>query len=73
MGKLKGKKALITAGAQGIGKAVTEELAAGGCDVFVHYFSSKLDFEETRALAPDPAKIRIATSQADLRSEEEAN
>ena len=38
---LKGKRALVTAGAQGIGLAISRELAAGGCDVFVHYRTSR--------------------------------
>lgn len=37
MSKLLGKRALVTAGAQGIGLAITRQLLAAGCDVFVHY------------------------------------
>src|SRR5471032_3025097 len=40
MNKLLGKRALVTAGAQGIGLAITRQLLAAGCDVFVHYRSS---------------------------------
>ncbi len=40
MSKLLGKRALVTAGAQGIGLAITRQLLAEGCDVFVHYRSS---------------------------------
>ena len=39
--KLKGKRALVTAGAQGIGLAISRALAGAGCDVFVHYKSSR--------------------------------
>lgn len=39
--KLQGKRALVTAGAQGIGLAVSRALAAAGCDVFVHYRTSR--------------------------------
>ena len=39
--KLTGKRALVTAGAQGIGLAISRGLAAAGCDVFVHYRSSR--------------------------------
>lgn len=38
--KLKGKKALVTAGAQGIGLEISRQLLAAGCDVAIHYFSS---------------------------------
>jgi 3-oxoacyl-[acyl-carrier protein] reductase len=40
MSKLLGKRALVTAGAQGIGLAISRHLLAAGCDVFVHYHSS---------------------------------
>jgi 3-oxoacyl-[acyl-carrier protein] reductase len=40
MQKLQGKRALVTAGAQGIGLATSRQLLAAGCDVFVHYRSS---------------------------------
>lgn len=39
--KLQGKRALVTAGAQGIGLAVSHALASAGCDVFVHYRTSR--------------------------------
>lgn len=40
MHKLHDKRALVTAGAQGIGLAISRQLLAAGCDVFVHYRSS---------------------------------
>jgi len=40
MHKLQGKRALVTAGAQGIGLAISRQLLAVGCDVFVHYRTS---------------------------------
>jgi 3-oxoacyl-[acyl-carrier protein] reductase len=40
MSKLLGKRALVTAGAQGIGLAISRHLLAAGCDLFVHYRSS---------------------------------
>jgi 3-oxoacyl-[acyl-carrier protein] reductase len=40
MNKLLGKRALVTAGAQGIGLAISRQLLAAGCAVFVHYRSS---------------------------------
>jgi 3-oxoacyl-[acyl-carrier protein] reductase len=41
MGSLRGKRALVTAGAQGIGLAISRALAAAGCDLFVHYRTSR--------------------------------
>jgi len=40
MHKLHDKRALVTAGAQGIGLAISRQLLAAGCHVFVHYRSS---------------------------------
>jgi 3-oxoacyl-[acyl-carrier protein] reductase len=40
MSKLLGKRALVTAGAQGIGFAISQHLLRAGCDIFVHYRSS---------------------------------
>lgn len=38
--RLAGRRALVTAGAQGIGLAISRELAAAGCRLFIHYRSS---------------------------------
>ena len=40
MGKLTGKRALVTSGGQGIGLAIANELCRRGCDVLVSYHSS---------------------------------
>ena len=40
LSRLAGKRALVTAGAQGIGLAISRELGAAGCRLFVHYRSS---------------------------------
>lgn len=37
---LKGKVALVTGGARGIGSAVAKKLAASGCDIIINYFNS---------------------------------
>ena len=38
--KLAGKNVLVTAGAQGIGEAITRHFIDGGANVAIHYFSS---------------------------------
>lgn len=72
MNKLLGKRALVTAGAQGIGLAISRHLLAAGCDVFVHYRTSA---EGARALAAEAASLgrRCGSASADLTSTEGCN
>ncbi len=72
MSKLAGKRALITAGAQGIGLAVTQQLLHAGCDVFVHYHRSA---EAARRAAGDAKKAgrRCGVIHADLTETEECD
>lgn len=65
MSKLLGKCALVTAGAQGIGLAISRQLLEAGCDVFVHYRSSAAG---ARSLEPEAARlgVRVASAAADL-------
>ncbi len=65
MHKLLGKRALVTAGAQGIGLAISRRLLAAGCDVFVHYRSSA---DAARALEAEARTLgrRYAHAAADL-------
>ena len=72
MSKLLGKRALVTAGAQGIGRAISTHLLRAGCDVFVHYRSSA---DGARALAAEAAQLgrRFASASADLTTTEESN
>jgi 3-oxoacyl-[acyl-carrier protein] reductase len=67
--KLQGKRALITAGAQGIGLAISRSLLAAGCQVFVHYRSSAA---AARALADEAAAqgLRLGVGTADLTTTE---
>ncbi len=41
MGRLHGKRALVTGGGQGLGEAIVRGLTEAGCDVAIHYFSSR--------------------------------
>ena len=70
--KLHGKRALVTAGAQGIGLAISRHLLAAGCDVFVHYRSSAAG---ARELATEAAALgrRFGSASADLTSTEGCN
>ena len=60
--KLNGKRALVTAGAQGIGLAISRALLDAGCNVAVHYFSSADAANELKAKFGD----RVEVLQADL-------
>lgn len=72
MGDLSGKRALVTAGGQGIGLAITKALIQAGCDVYIHYFSSEVDVKNLEEEAPEGATPRICSGQADLCKREEA-
>ncbi|HEX7087902.1 MAG TPA: SDR family NAD(P)-dependent oxidoreductase [Vicinamibacterales bacterium] len=64
-GKLRGRRALVTAGAQGIGLAISRELAAAGCDIFVHYRSSRSAAEAFCAEARELG-VRAGAGPGDL-------
>jgi len=65
MHKLNGKRALVTAGAQGIGLAISRRLIEAGCHVFVHYRTSAA---AARDLENDAKALgrRYAHAAADL-------
>jgi len=65
MSKLLGKRALVTAGAQGIGLAVSRHLLAAGCDIFVHFRSSA---EAAAALGREAVSLgrKFGSVSADL-------
>src|SRR3977135_2269099 len=52
-GELDGKTALVTGGGKGIGKAISQALAAMGARVVVNYRSDKAAAEETAAVLPN--------------------
>ena len=68
--KLRGRRALVTAGAQGIGLAISRALADAGCDVFVHYRTSHV---AAGALCADmvEAGVRAASAHGDLTRADE--
>lgn len=69
MNNLKGKRALVTGGASGIGAAITRELASLGARVAIHYHSSAKEAEnlvsEIQASGGDAFAV-----QADLTDED---
>ncbi len=69
MSKLLGKRALVTAGAQGIGLATSRQLLEAGCDVVVHYRSSA---DAAQGLAATAAQLgrRYTSFAADLTTTE---
>ncbi|MDG2166838.1 MAG: 3-oxoacyl-ACP reductase FabG [Opitutales bacterium] len=69
--KLESKNALVTAGAQGIGAAITRHLIDQGANVAIHYFSSADTANELVAYAENQGRKAIALS-GDLTNEEEA-
>lgn len=71
-GKLQGKRALVTAGAQGIGLAISRRLAEAGCDVFVHYRSSR-EPAEAFCEESEAAGVRAACGSGDLTESDECD
>jgi 3-oxoacyl-[acyl-carrier protein] reductase len=69
---LKGKKALVTAGGQGIGLAIARELAESGCDLCLHYFSSTIDSAALRQEWGLGESQKLSVVQGDLCAEDEA-
>ena len=69
--KLKGKKAIVTGGSRGIGKAIVLELAASGCDVVFTYHSSIESAKEVESKASEYG-VKILGFQADVSKFAEA-
>lgn len=71
MGQLLGKRALVTGGGQGIGKAIALGLLRSGCDVVINYYSDEKGAGEVVAAAKSLGRT-AASFQADLSCEEAA-
>jgi 3-oxoacyl-[acyl-carrier protein] reductase len=63
--RLAGKRVLITAGAQGIGEAITRHFIEAGAHPAIHYFSGKEKAEELAGLA-GKAGLKSVALQGDL-------
>jgi 3-oxoacyl-[acyl-carrier protein] reductase len=70
--KLTGKNILITAGAQGIGEAISKHLIDSGANVAIHFFSSADTANELVEYAKSKGQKAIAIS-GDLTKEADAN
>jgi len=70
--KLIGKNVLITAGAQGIGEAITKHFIDSGANVAIHYFSSADTANQLIEYAMGKGLKAVAIS-GDLTKEKEAN
>jgi 3-oxoacyl-[acyl-carrier protein] reductase len=67
--RLSGRRALVTGGARGLGRAIVAGLAAAGCDVAIHYRSSR---QEAQAFADElGSEVRACALQADVTDADE--
>lgn len=70
--KLTGKNVLITAGAQGIGEAISRHFIDSGANVAIHYFSSADTANQLKEYALSKGQKAIAV-RGDLTKEADAN
>lgn len=66
MNRLQSKRALVTGGGQGLGRAIVEELFRQGYDVAIHCHKSSKGAEAVRQAAPPG--VRAQCFAADLTS-----
>ena len=64
MRRLQSKRALVTGGGQGLGRAIVEELLSQGCDVAIHYHRSSAAAAAMKQAAPPG--VRVQCFAADL-------
>ena len=68
---LKGKKALVTGGSQGIGAEICKQLASCGADVFINYNSSKGKAEVLAKEIKEEFDVKVAFGKANVGDAEE--
>src|ERR1043166_1952273 len=61
-GRLTGKKALITGGDSGIGRAVAVAFAREGADVLISYLNEEQDAQETARVVREAGRTCISVS-----------
>ena len=69
MGKLTGKRVVVTGGGQGLGLGIVRGLIAEGCDLAIHYHTSREGAEELVAAATKE-NLKAQAFQADLIDEQ---
>lgn len=70
MKSLKGKRALVTGGSRGIGRAIAIELAEDGCDIVINYSQSD-DAAENAKKAIEAKGVSCTLCKADISSRSE--
>ena len=70
MSKRLGKRVLVTAGAQGIGYAISQHLLRAGCEVFVHFYTSAAGAQSLAREATELGR-RYENSMGDLTETEQ--
>ncbi|TWO34629.1 glucose 1-dehydrogenase [Seonamhaeicola sediminis] len=63
---LKGKKALVTGGSQGIGAGICKALAACGADVFINYYSNKEKAQEVADEIKSTFNVNVSIGKANV-------
>lgn len=70
---LKGKKALVTGGSQGIGAAICQHLAACGADIFINHFESAQKAEDLAAEITNKFSVSVEIGAADVSVKNEVS
>lgn len=68
---LKGKKALVTGGSQGIGAGICKALAACGADVFINYYSNKEKAQDVADEIMSKYNVTVGIGKANVAKAQE--
>ena len=71
--RLKGKKALITGGASGIGKGIAESFAKEGADIVVNYHSRQDEAMDLKNSIEKMYQVKVEIAKADVTDEQQVN
>ena len=69
MGKLTGKRVVVTGGGQGLGAAIVEQLIQEECELAIHYHTSR-DGADKLVAAATAANLKAQAFQADLTDDQ---